>query len=69
MLTVTWAPFAGFYLSWALFTSPRALAPTAALYLFFVMKSEKEEGWLEERFPDYAEYRRRVRSRIIPGIE
>jgi protein-S-isoprenylcysteine O-methyltransferase Ste14 len=58
-----------FWLAWALLRSPRAVAPTAALYLFFVMKSAREEQWLEERFPEYDDYRRQVPSRIIPGVE
>jgi protein-S-isoprenylcysteine O-methyltransferase Ste14 len=58
----------GLWLAWALFRSPRAVGPTAILYCFLVMKSAKEEEWLEERFPEYAAYRSRVRSRIIPGI-
>jgi protein-S-isoprenylcysteine O-methyltransferase Ste14 len=57
------------FLAWALWFSPRALPPTLALYLFFVKKSQQEEAWLEERFPDYAAYRERVPARIIPGVE
>ena len=59
----------GIWLSWALLRSPKALPPTIALYLFFVMKSAKEEEWLEERYPEYPDYRKRVPSRIIPGVE
>jgi protein-S-isoprenylcysteine O-methyltransferase Ste14 len=55
-------------LAWTLWRSPRALPATVALYFFFVKKSEQEEAWLEERFPEYAAYRERVPARLIPGI-
>jgi protein-S-isoprenylcysteine O-methyltransferase Ste14 len=55
-------------LGWALFRSPSTITPTLALYFFFVMKSQKEEYWLEEKFPEYAAYRERVPDRMIPGI-
>ncbi len=32
--------------------------------LFFAAKARKEEQWLADRFPDYADYRRRVRAFI-----
>jgi protein-S-isoprenylcysteine O-methyltransferase Ste14 len=57
------------FLAWTLWRSPRALLPTVALYFFFVKKSQQEEAWLEERFPEYAAYRERVPARLIPGID
>lgn len=38
-----------------------------ALGIFFDLKSRREEAWLLQRFPEYAEYRRRV-SKLIPWI-
>ncbi|MGH8875196.1 MAG: 2-amino-4-hydroxy-6-hydroxymethyldihydropteridine diphosphokinase [Acidimicrobiia bacterium] len=35
---------------------------------FFLMKSGYEERRLGARYPDYAEYRRRVRRRLIPWV-
>ena len=55
-------------LGWALMTSPVALVPTAALALIFEFKARVEEAMLEERFPEYAAYRARVRWRFLPGI-
>jgi protein-S-isoprenylcysteine O-methyltransferase Ste14 len=37
----------------------------ALLAAFFRLKSEREERWLETRYPDYAAYRARTR-RFIP---
>lgn len=37
------------------------------LFLFFDLKSRREEAWLMEAYPDYAEYRRRVRK-LIPLV-
>jgi protein-S-isoprenylcysteine O-methyltransferase Ste14 len=37
------------------------------LALFFDLKSRREEAWLGEAFPNYAEYRRRT-PRLIPWI-
>ncbi len=53
---------------WALLrSSGPALALAAALGLFFKAKADREERWLRERFPDYADYTRRVRQ-LIPWI-
>lgn len=59
----------GLAASWALLRSPKAVPPTLALYAFFVAKSAKEEEWLEKRYPEYNDYRKRVPSRIIPGVD
>ena len=37
------------------------------LLIFFDIKSRREERWLEEKFSDYAEYRKRVR-RLVPFL-
>lgn len=37
------------------------------LFLFFDLKSRREEAWLTQRFPEYADYRRRVRK-LIPFL-
>ncbi len=58
--------FAAF--GWALLrSSGPALALAAALGLFFKAKADREERWLRQRFPDYADYARRVRQ-LIPWI-
>jgi protein-S-isoprenylcysteine O-methyltransferase Ste14 len=36
--------------------------------LFFDRKAALEERWLAERFPAYADYRREVRWRVLPGL-
>jgi protein-S-isoprenylcysteine O-methyltransferase Ste14 len=51
---------------WALLrASVMAMVLAAALAVFFRLKSEREERWLETRYPDYAAYRARTR-RFIP---
>lgn len=37
------------------------------LFVFFDIKSRREERWLMEKFPEYADYRKRVR-RLIPFV-
>jgi len=37
------------------------------LFVFFDIKSRTEERWLTEKYPDYPEYRRRVRK-LIPWV-
>ena len=55
-------------LGWAVWrTSLLHLALAAILALFFQVKARREEEWLVERFPEYADYRRRVRA-FIPWI-
>jgi protein-S-isoprenylcysteine O-methyltransferase Ste14 len=50
-----------------LWRSPTTLALAAALLVFFDIKSRREELWLVEAFPRYADYRRRVKK-LIPFI-
>jgi len=40
---------------------------TGVLFIVLDIKSRKEEAWLLERFPEYADYRQRV-SKFIPGL-
>jgi protein-S-isoprenylcysteine O-methyltransferase Ste14 len=52
-------------LGWALLAAyPLAIALAACLVPFFWLKSAVEERWLAERFPAYADYRRRTRRFI-----
>lgn len=39
----------------------------AALFAFFDIKARREERWLLQKFPEYSEYRRRVRK-LIPFV-
>lgn len=43
------------------------LLTTGILFMVLDFKARKEEAWLLERFPEYADYRQRV-SKFIPGI-
>lgn len=53
---------------WALFTKGwLTLGYVLASCVFIDLKVRREETWLLERFPDYAQYRRRVRK-LIPFI-
>ena len=47
--------------------SPAALAGAAVLWLFFDLKSRREERWLAEQFAGYPAYRARTR-RLIPWL-
>jgi len=55
---------AGWALLWQ--SAAGALA-TIALLVLFDLKARREERWLEETYPGYAEYRRRVRK-FIPLV-
>jgi protein-S-isoprenylcysteine O-methyltransferase Ste14 len=55
-------------LGWSLVQgSLAALVATGVLAAFFVLKSTREEAWLEARFDGYAAYRARTK-RFIPWI-
>lgn len=43
------------------------LGYTALLFVLFDLKARREEVWLVEKYPEYAEYRRRVRK-LIPFV-
>ena len=48
---------------WGLFVNGwLTLLYAATLLVFFDIKSRREERWLCERFPEYAQYQRRVRK-------
>ena len=51
-----------------LISSWPALAATALLAYIWVAKSRDEERRLEQRFPEYGEYRRRVGGRFLPWL-
>ncbi|MCY7381762.1 MAG: isoprenylcysteine carboxylmethyltransferase family protein [Microcoleus sp. CAN_BIN18] len=55
-------------LGWTIFQiSLSHLIATAILLIFFDIKANREESWLSEKYPDYSEYRQRVKK-ILPGI-
>jgi protein-S-isoprenylcysteine O-methyltransferase Ste14 len=43
------------------------LCCAALVFLFFEVKTRREEQWLSEKYPEYAVYRKRVK-RLIPFI-
>jgi protein-S-isoprenylcysteine O-methyltransferase Ste14 len=55
-------------LGWSLRRSPLVLVPTALLAIVFELKSRREEVWLDERYPEYADYRAATRHRFIPWV-
>jgi protein-S-isoprenylcysteine O-methyltransferase Ste14 len=57
-----------FVLGWSLCHSPLALVPTALLAGVFELKSRREEVWLTERYPEYADYRAATGRRFIPWL-
>ncbi|MBD0342786.1 MAG: isoprenylcysteine carboxylmethyltransferase family protein, partial [Microcoleus sp. Co-bin12] len=55
-------------LGWTLFQmSLSHLIATAILIIFFDIKANREETWLTQKYPEYSDYRQRVKK-IIPGI-
>ncbi|WP_293123198.1 isoprenylcysteine carboxylmethyltransferase family protein [Microcoleus sp. bin38.metabat.b11b12b14.051] len=55
-------------LGWTLWQmSISHLIATAILLIFLDIKANREETWLTEKYPDYSEYRQRVKK-LIPGI-
>lgn len=53
---------------WALWLqSTLTICYALLLFIFFDIKSRREERWLMEKFPEYADYRKRVR-RLIPFV-
>jgi protein-S-isoprenylcysteine O-methyltransferase Ste14 len=55
-------------LGWALARcSALTLAYAVILFLFFDIKSRREEQWLQAKFPQYTEYQRRVKK-LLPFI-
>lgn len=55
-------------IGWALWcNSAITLVLAAGLFVFFDIKSRREERWLMERFANYADYRRRVKK-LVPFV-
>ena len=55
-------------LGWALYVQGwLTLGYVVALFVFLDAKSRREERWLAERFPAYADYQQRVRK-LIPFL-
>jgi protein-S-isoprenylcysteine O-methyltransferase Ste14 len=55
-------------LGWSIAEAPLGLIPTAALAVFFDLKSRREEAWLGERYPEYAGYLARTPRRFVPWL-
>lgn len=55
-------------LGWALLSSPLALLPLGLAALFLDAKRRREEAWLVEQHPGYAEHRLQVPRRFIPWV-
>ena len=50
------------------FASVAGGALTVALVVLFELKARREEAWLVEHYPSYAEYRHRTRRRFLPFV-
>lgn len=48
--------------------SPRAFVPALLGAAFFVLRTALEDATLARELPGYAEYRRQVRYRLLPGV-
>ena len=57
-----------FFVGWALFSSPAALAGVLALAVLWDRKAALEERLLAETYAGYDEYRQRVRARLLPFV-
>jgi len=55
-----------FFLGYALATSPAVFLPLAALTVLWWKKAALEEKLLAQRYPEYGEYRERVRGAFVP---
>ena len=55
-------------LGWGcLWASPFRILLAVGLFVFFDIKSRREEAWLRQRYPGYSEYARRTRK-LIPYL-
>ena len=45
-----------------------ALIPAAFIDALFVLRTAREDRMLQDKLPGYAEYARRVRYRLLPGV-
>lgn len=59
ILGIAWSIFFGSLLS---------LLFTLVLFLFFMVKSTREEELLAKKFPEYVDYKTRVKKKIIPFV-
>jgi protein-S-isoprenylcysteine O-methyltransferase Ste14 len=57
-----------FFVGWALFSAPAALAGVVALAVLWDRKAAFEERLLAATYAGYDEYRRRVRWRLLPFV-
>ena len=55
-----------FFAGYVLATSPAALVPLVALAVLWRNKAALEEELLERRYPEYRDYRSRVRGAFVP---
>ena len=55
-------------LGFALITTPWGMLPVAFLAIELDLKRRLEEEWLTVTYPDYADYRSRVPSALVPGL-
>jgi protein-S-isoprenylcysteine O-methyltransferase Ste14 len=55
-------------LAWSLVSSPLALLPWTVAAVFLDTKRRREEAWLIEQHPDYAEYQTSVRRSLVPFV-
>ena len=53
-------------LGWSVAEAPLGLVPTALLVVLFDLKARREEAWLDERYPEYADYLARTPYRFVP---
>jgi len=51
-----------------LFATPLGGALTIVLLVFFELKARREEAWLADHYPGYADYRRRTRRKFLPWL-
>ena len=63
-----YAGFLGVFVGYGLLSGVVALALTVALAALWVGKSRVEEGMLDDVYPEYDAYCRRVRWRLIPFV-
>jgi protein-S-isoprenylcysteine O-methyltransferase Ste14 len=56
-------------LGWSIvFASAVGAVLTLVLVVFFDLKARREEAWLAERYPAYADYCRRTRRKFVPFV-
>ena len=55
-------------IGWGLSTSVLGMLPLVCLAIVLDFKSRREELWLLERFPAYAQFRQQVPSRFLPWV-